>query len=52
MADADIIKRAIIAGASRALNYKNKRPIETDAEIIKKVVADTREIINNIVEVH
>ena len=52
MTEADMIKRAVIAGASRALLYKSKRPIESDSEILKKVSGDLREIINNIVEVH
>jgi hypothetical protein len=44
----DIMKRAVVAGASRALRYKERHPAESESDILKKVMADMRTIIEEI----
>ena len=44
----DIMKRAVVAGASHALRYKEQHPNESEYDVLKKVMADMRMIINEI----
>ncbi len=44
----EMIKRAVISGASRALKYKDKNPRESEAEIMQKIVDELGEIIREI----
>jgi len=44
----DIIKRAVISGASRALKYKDENPQESQEQILRKVMADLRDIAREI----
>ncbi len=45
------MKRAVIAGAATALKYKQENPIETEEQILRRVIGDVRKIIDNIEEV-
>ena len=44
----DIIKRAVISGAARALKYKDQNPQESSEQILRKVMAEVREIAREI----
>ncbi len=46
--DEEMMKRAVISGAARALKYKEKNPSESDSEILRQVMRDLREIIKEI----
>ena len=48
MADEKIIKMAIIAGASAALNYQARNPRATESEILQHVSKRIRELVRNI----
>ena len=47
-ADKEMIKRAVISGASRAMKYKDKNPRASESEIMQKIVDELREIIREI----
>ncbi len=42
------LMRAVIAGASEAVKYKDKNPKATNEEILKHVTLNAREIAKNI----
>jgi hypothetical protein len=44
----DVIKRAVISGASRALKYKEENPRKGEGEIMQMIVNEIREIISEI----
>jgi hypothetical protein len=44
------MKMAIIAGASRALSYKEKKPSATESEVISSIIKGMNEIIAGIEE--
>lgn len=44
------MKRAVIAGAARALAYRNKNFRATDQEVIKHITENAEEIVSNIEE--
>ncbi|MEK6898114.1 MAG: hypothetical protein AABX28_02025 [Nanoarchaeota archaeon] len=46
----EMAKRAIIAGASCALTYKEKHPNASEEEVMSHVTEGMREIIRNIEE--
>lgn len=47
-ADKEMIKRAVISGAARALKYREQNPRESESEIMQKIVNELREIIREI----
>lgn len=46
--DKEIIKRAVISGASKALRYRDKNPRASEADIMQKIVDELKEIIREI----
>lgn len=44
----EIMKRAVIAGASRALKIKQENPMNSDEKVLKQVVKDLRNIVDGI----
>lgn len=50
MAKKDVVKRAIIAGASSALNYKERNPRATESEIMSHVTKEMKKLIEDIEE--
>ena len=44
------LKLAVIAGASRAISYKEKRPSATESEIIRDITSNMNDIIDQIDE--
>ena len=46
--DKEMIKRAVISGAARALKYKDKNPRDSEGEIMQKIVNELRDIIREI----
>ncbi|MEM4326295.1 MAG: hypothetical protein QXU40_03260 [Candidatus Pacearchaeota archaeon] len=48
--DENLIKRAVVAGASYALKYKEKNEKLSDSDIINQVVKDIKKIIKDIKE--
>jgi hypothetical protein len=46
--DSQKVKMAVIAGASRALKYKQEDPRATDTEIVKKVASDMHDILSKL----
>jgi hypothetical protein len=46
--DEEMLKRAVISGASRALRYKERNPRESEAEIMQKIVDELRDITREI----
>jgi hypothetical protein len=46
--DDDLLKVAIIAGASKAIAFKEKNPSATEQEILKHVASRTTEILEKI----
>ena len=44
----EMIKRAVISGASRALKYRDKNPRASESEIMQKIVDELREITGDI----
>ena len=47
-ASEEIMKRAVIAGASHALRFKEEHPTDSEEEVLKQVMRDLRSIINEI----
>lgn len=47
-ANEEIVKRAVIAGASHALRFKEEHPTDSEQEVLKQVMRDLRSIINEI----
>jgi hypothetical protein len=47
-ASEEIMKRAVIAGASRALRFKEEHPADSEQDVLKQVMRDLRSIINEI----
>ncbi|MEM3091995.1 MAG: hypothetical protein QXD05_02620 [Candidatus Pacearchaeota archaeon] len=50
MTNQQLMKRAIIAGASIALNYKEKNPTASESEIITYVTKESKRLIKEIEE--
>ncbi|MCX6749757.1 MAG: hypothetical protein NTW17_03390 [Candidatus Pacearchaeota archaeon] len=50
MVEKEIIKRALIAGAASALNYKEKNPHASESEVMSHVTKEMRKIIEEIEE--
>jgi len=48
MQDENLVKMAVISGASHALRYKQKSPRITDEEILRRVTQEVDEIISKI----
>lgn len=49
MADSERrIRMAIIAGASRALKFRNQKPHSTEDEVLRHVTSNLSEILENI----
>ncbi len=48
MDEKKMMKMAIIAGASEAMNYKNKNPSASTEEVIRHVSAQSSEIVSKI----
>ena len=48
MDEKEKIKRAIIAGAARALYHKKNKKVSSDEDVMKHVVHDLKEIIYSI----
>ena len=44
----ETLKMAIIAGASSAMEYKQKKPMATENEVIKHVTRNIREILEKV----
>ena len=44
----EIIKRAVIAGASHAIRYKEQHPSESEQDVLKQVMRNLRTIIEEI----
>ncbi len=44
----EMVKRAVISGASHALEYKERNPNESDSEVLRQVMRDLRDIIREI----
>ena len=44
----EMMKRAVISGASHALRYKEEHPRDRDDIILKRIVRELREIIGKI----
>lgn len=44
----EMIKRAVISGASRAIKYKDKNPRASESEIMQNIVDELKEIIREI----
>ena len=44
----EIIKRAVIAGASHAIRYKEEHPSESEQDVLKQVMRNLRTIIEEI----
>lgn len=44
----ELMKRAVIAGASHALRFKEEHPRDSEQEILKQIMRDLRSIINEI----
>ncbi len=45
-----VIKRAFIAGAAAALNYKERHPNATESEVMSNVNGEMRKMIHDIEE--
>jgi methionine synthase II (cobalamin-independent) len=45
-----LLKRAVIAGAAHALRQKEKRPYDSESEILKQIVKEVKSIIKEIDE--
>ena len=48
MVEKEILKRAIIAGAAHAMDYKEKNPRASESEIMSHVTREMRKIIKNV----
>ena len=48
MADKSLLKRAVIAGASEALKYKEENTRASDEEVLKHITNKAKEIADNI----
>jgi len=48
MEDEKRLKMAVIAGASRALKYKEKERMISDEEVLQMVTRDVDEILKNV----
>ncbi len=48
MADKDVIKRAMIAGAASAMNYKERHPKATESEVMSHVSKEMTRLIDEI----
>lgn len=48
MSKEDMIKRAVIAGASHAIRYKEQHPSESEQNVLKHVMQNLRTIIEEI----
>jgi len=48
MVDKNELKRAVIAGASEALNYRERKPSASDEEILKHITKNAEKIEENI----
>ena len=44
----DVMKRAAISGAAKALKYKDEHPNESNDQILRRVIEDLRSIIREI----
>ena len=44
------VKMAVIAGAARALKYKEQNPRATDTEVLRHVSEESKEIFQNITQ--
>mgnify|MGYP001607546155 CR=1 FL=1 len=44
----EVMKRAVIAGASRALRFKEENPMDSEEQVLRQVMRDLRSIINEI----
>lgn len=44
----DIMKRAVIAGASHAIRYKEEHPSDSEQDVLKHVMKNLRTIIEEI----
>ena len=47
-ADEDIMKRAAISGAAKALKYKEEHPNESTDQILRRVIDELRSIVREI----
>jgi len=48
MADKNMLKRILIAGAGAAMSYKEKHPRASDSEVMKHVEKEARRLIKEI----
>ena len=46
----ELLKRAIVSGASHALKYRKDRKVTSDEEVIQRVTREASEIIDKIQE--
>ena len=48
MVSQEVLKRAVIAGASAALKYKRKKPNASEGKILEEVIANVDSIVEKI----
>lgn len=44
----EVLKRAVIAGASHALRFKEENPMDSEEQVLQQVMRDLRSIINEV----
>lgn len=50
MAEKEVVKRAVVAGAAAALKFKERNPKATEQEIVAHVTREMKRIISEIEE--
>ncbi|MBI2044286.1 hypothetical protein HYT24_02900 [Candidatus Pacearchaeota archaeon] len=51
MAEKEMVKRAVVAGAAAAMKYKERNPRATEQETVAHVIKEMKRILNEIEDV-